>query len=255
LGSLWAFWGLVLAGLSCGFVDSSLGMGYGVTCATVLVTFGIMPAIASASVHTSEMIVDTVSAVSHHKLRNVQLRWLKPLSICGILGAILGAWFLVFVAGLGFAKPYIRIVLLCMGLIILYKHTLRWKKVNNNKRHWKQKHLAALGFFAAFIDVSGGGGWGPIITPTFILTGSTPREAVGTVEITEPLISLSAVLTFGFLIGFETFLWNIVVPMIIGGIILTPFAALLVKRTPRRALGILIGLWLAILNIHGLIAA
>ncbi len=244
---------LLLAGLSCGFVDASLGMGYGVTSATVLVTFGIAPAIASASVHTSEMVVDCVSALSHHKLRNVEFTWLKPLSLCGVLGAVLGAWFLVYVAGLGFAKPYIRVVLLCMGATILYKHTLRWKKLNPKKRNWKRKHLGILGFLAGFIDVSGGGGWGPVMTPTFILTGSNPQKAVGTVEFTEPLISLAGVLAFGFLIGFETFLWNLVLPMIIGGIILSPFAAWLVKKTPRRALGIAIGLWLTMLNIYGLV--
>lgn len=245
---------LLLAGLSCGFVDASLGMGYGVTSATVLVTFGIAPAIASASVHTSEMVVDSVSALSHHKLRNVEFTWLKPLLLWGVLGAVLGAWFLVYVAGLGFAKPYIRVVLLCMGATILYKHTLRWKKRNPEKRHWKSKHLAVLGFLAGFIDISGGGGWGPIMTPTFILTGSNPNKAVGTVEFTEPLISLAGVLTFGFLIGFETFLWSLVLPMVIGGMILTPFAAWLVKKTPRRALGMAIGLWLVALNVYGLVA-
>ena len=38
----------IIVGMAVGFVDSSLGMGYGVTAASVLVTFGIAPAIASA---------------------------------------------------------------------------------------------------------------------------------------------------------------------------------------------------------------
>ena len=50
------FIALVVAGLACGFVDSSLGMGYGVTSASVLVSFGIAPAVASASVHTAEAL-------------------------------------------------------------------------------------------------------------------------------------------------------------------------------------------------------
>jgi len=243
------------AGLVCGFVDSSLGMGYGVTSTTVLVTFGISPAIASASIHTSEMVVDCVSALSHYRLRNVEFRLLKPLLLSGVLGAVIGALFLVYITTLGFAKHYIRIVLLCMGVTILYKYTSGWKKPNYEKSFWRRRHIAALGFLASFIDVSGGGGWGPIMTPTFILTGSNPRRAVGTVEFTEPLISLAGVLTFGFLIGFETFLWSIVMPMILGGIILTPIAAWLVNKTPRRALGISIGLWLTALNIYGLVTA
>jgi len=56
---------LVIVGLVCGFVDCSLGMGYGVTSATVLVSFDIAPAVASASVHAAEVFVDSKSAVSH----------------------------------------------------------------------------------------------------------------------------------------------------------------------------------------------
>jgi len=207
--------------------------------------------VASASTHASEMFVDCISAVSHYKLRNIKFEILKPLLISGVLGAITGALFIVYVASLGFAKSYIRIILLIMGATILYKHTLGWQKQKKPKFQWKNKHLTLLGFIAGFIDVSGGGGWGPIMTPTFIMTGSNPRKTVGTVEFTEPLISLAGVLTFGFLIGFETFLWSIVLPMILGGIILTPFAAWLVKKIPRRVLGAIIGLWLVALNVYG----
>ena len=147
---------------------------YGVTSATVLVTFGIAPAVASASIHTSEMVVDSVSALSHHKLRNVEFRWLKPLLFCGVLGAALGAWFLVYVAGLGFAKSYIRVVLLCMSAIILCKHTLGWKKLNYEKRHWKSKHLAALCFLAGSLMFQVG--WMEAYNDApFILTGSNPQ--------------------------------------------------------------------------------
>jgi len=50
--------GYILVGLACGFVDSALGMGFGVTSATILVTFGVNPAIASASVHAAEAVID-----------------------------------------------------------------------------------------------------------------------------------------------------------------------------------------------------
>jgi len=63
---------LVIVGLVCGFVDCSLGMGYGATSATVLVSFDIAPAVASASVHTAEAFVDSISAASHLKFGNVR---------------------------------------------------------------------------------------------------------------------------------------------------------------------------------------
>lgn len=254
-----SFIALMVAGLACGFVDSSLGMGYGVTSATVLVSFGIAPAVASASVHTAEALVDSISAGSHLKLGNVRKDLIVPLLICGTIGAVLGAAGLSFLA-LKAAKPIVASILLCMGLAILIKFLFRWKKdgksspsSESEKVNYSKKKLAILGFVAGFVDASGGGGWGPILTPTFIATGSNPRKAVGTVEFTEPIISVATVVTFGLIIGFESFLWNIVLPIVIGGIILTPIAAYVCSKTPRRLLGILVGLWVAALNIRTLI--
>jgi len=259
------FIALVVAGLACGFVDSSLGMGYGVTSATVLVSFGIAPAVASASVHTAEAFVDTISAGSHLKLGNVRKDLLVPLLICGTIGAILGAAGLSFLA-LNVAKPIVALILLCMGLVILIKFLFRWKKDRNPSPsspshsssvsedvNYSRKKLAVLSFVAGFIDASGGGGWGPILTPAFVATGSNPRKAVGTVEFTEPIISFATFITFGIIIGFESFLWNIVLPILLGGIILTPIAAYVCSKTPRRLLGVLVGLWVAVLNIRTLI--
>ena len=77
-----------------------------------------------------------------------------------------------------------------------------------------------------------------------------PKKAVGTVEITEPIISFTAVIVFGILFGFENFLWSIVIPIMIGGIILTPISAYLTKKIPKKWFGILVGLWLLILNLR-----
>jgi uncharacterized membrane protein YfcA len=252
---------LVIAGLACGFVDASLGMGYGVTSASVLVSFGIAPAIASASVHTAEAFVDIISGGAHFKFGNVRRDLLVPLLICGTIGAVLGAAGLSFVS-LEASKPIVSSVLLCMGLAVLIKFLFRWEKSgkssfssDSKERNYSKKKLATLGFVAGFIDAAGGGGWGPILTPAFVATGSNPRKAVGTVEFTEPLISIAAFITFGLIIGFENFLWNIVVPILIGGIILTPIAAYVCSKTPKRLLGILVGLWVAVLNFRTLMTA
>ena len=239
----------ILVGLVCGFVDSVLGMGYGVTSASLLVTFGVAPAVASASVHAAEALVDAVSAVVHHKLGNVDKRIWLHLLLPGVFSAVLGSLFLSWLS-LKLAKPLVRGILLCMGLIVFYRHAFRYRPA---RIQLSSRGAVLLGFIAGFLDVTGGGGWGPIGTPTLIITGSEPRKAVGTVEFTEPFVSLAAVLTFGFTLGFKSFMWNITFPMIIGGFILTPIAGLLAKKTPRRTLGILIGLWLMFLNVYGLL--
>jgi len=235
----------IIVGIAVGFVDSSLGMGYGVTATSVLVTFGITPAIASASIHTSEGFVDTISAISHWKFKNIETHLFLPLVIPGIIGAALGAVCLSWIST-PLAKPLMGLILLFMGLLILIRHIKN--HVHFEAKKIPPKLVPLLGFFAAFIDITGGGGWGPICTPTFILSGSEPRKAIGTVEATEPFISFTAMIVFGILIGFETFLWNIVIPILIGGIILTPIAAWTSKRVPRRALGILIGIWVTFLS-------
>ncbi|UCH57103.1 MAG: sulfite exporter TauE/SafE family protein [Candidatus Bathyarchaeota archaeon] len=243
------FLAFLLAGLFCGFVDSSLGMGYGVTSASVLIAFGVAPAVASASVHTAEAFVDIVSGITHYKLGNVNLRLSLHMLAPGIIAAVLGA---IFLSGLSLkaAKPFIRVSLLVMGLFILYRHLREYKPHQGSMERGK---AMILGFIAAFVDVAVGGGWGPLGTPALILSGEEPKKAVGVIEFTEPIISLAAVLTFGVTLGFEKFMWNLTLPMIIGGIILTPLAGLLTSKMPRRTLGVLIGFWLVSLNLWGLL--
>ena len=234
----------ILVGLVCGFIDSALGMGYGVSSAAVLISLGLSPAVVSASVHTAEGFVDTVSGVSHYKLGNLEKDLFWRLVIPGVLGAVLGALFISWMS-LQFAKPFVSGVLLLMGVIIFFRFMRRRIVI---QRKIPTSLVPFLGFVAAFIDVSGGGGWGPLVTPVFILGGSEPRKVVGTVEITEPFISFTAMIVFGFTLGFESFLWPIVIPVMLGGFILTPIAALVTRRIPKRLLGVLVGLLLIILN-------
>lgn len=244
------FIAFLFAGLFCGFVDSCLGMGFGVTSASVLITFGVVPAIASASVHTAESVVDIISAISHYRLKNVDMKISLHMLAPGIIAAVLGALFLSNLS-LKVARPFIRAALIIMGLFILYQHLRNFKPRHSGMGKGK---AVLLGFIASFVDVAIGGGWGPLGTPGLILSGEEPRKAVGVIEFTEPIISLVAVMTFGMTLGFDKFLWNMTLPMIIGGIILTPIASILTSKMPRRLLGVLIGLWLIALNIYGLLA-
>ena len=66
-----SFLPFIFTGLFCGFIDGCLGMGFGVTSASVLVTFGVAPAVASASIHTAETVVDVFSAISLSRARAV----------------------------------------------------------------------------------------------------------------------------------------------------------------------------------------
>lgn len=241
-----AFLVYIIVGLVCGAIDSSLGMGYGVSSTSILLSFGIAPAIASASIHTAEGFVDIVSGVSHWKFGNIDKSMILDLTITGMIGAVLGAYTLSMLS-LEFAKPLVSLILICLAMVILSKFL--FKRVTH-ERNISKNVTRLLGFVGAFIDVLGGGGWGPIVTSTLVANGKHPKKAVGTAEITEPIISFTAVIVFGLLFGFETFLWSIVLPITVGGIILTPIAAYMTKKIPKKWFGILVGIWLLVLNLR-----
>jgi hypothetical protein len=62
---------VALAGFGAQLVDGSLGMGYGLTSSTLLIAIGLVPAVASASVHLAEIGTSAASAYSHARMGNV----------------------------------------------------------------------------------------------------------------------------------------------------------------------------------------
>ena len=58
-------------GLAAQLVDGALGMAYGVTSLTLLLSSGVAPAVASASVHLAECGTSLVSGLSHWRFGNL----------------------------------------------------------------------------------------------------------------------------------------------------------------------------------------
>ena len=83
-----------LAGSVAQLVDGTLGMGFGLTSSTLLLTLGASAAVASAAVHAAEIGTTLVSGVSHWHAENVDRKILLKLAIPGGIGALLGATFL-----------------------------------------------------------------------------------------------------------------------------------------------------------------
>src|SRR5215218_1074134 len=82
---------LAIVGLIAQLVDGSLGMAYGVTSQSLLLTIGIAPALASASVHIAEVGTTAASGVSHWQFKNVDWAKVWPLAIPGAIGGFFGA--------------------------------------------------------------------------------------------------------------------------------------------------------------------
>jgi len=120
--------GIIPAGFAAQFIDGTLGMGYGVSSTSLLVAIGLAPAIASASVHTAEIVTTLVSGVAHHQLGNVKKELVLPLVIPGVIGGVLGAYFLSSISTKTI-KPWVAGLLLAMGCLIVYRFLRRTKRV------------------------------------------------------------------------------------------------------------------------------
>jgi uncharacterized membrane protein YfcA len=111
------------------------------------------------------------------------------------------------------------------------------------------RFLTYLGFTGGFVDASGGGGWGPIVTPTLITTTSTePRKVIGTVSAAEFVVAVAA--SVGFLININRIdiNWATVGGLALGGVIAAPIAAKLVGRLPAKVLGTVVAIAIIVLN-------
>lgn len=113
-------------------IDGSLGMAYGVTSTSLLLTFGIAPAVASASVHLSEVVTTAASGISHIKFGNVDRQALLKLIIPGSIGAFAGACFLSNLPG-NVVRPYISIFLLILGVYVLFRFLIMSKTRSERK--------------------------------------------------------------------------------------------------------------------------
>ena len=234
---------ILLAGFLAQLVDGALGMGYGVTSATILLSAGVNPAAISGSIHTAEMFASGASGYSHYKFGNVNKKLFRALLIPGVAGAVAGAWLLVKLGDSygNYIRPVIAAYTLMLGIKFIL-NAFRQSKITKKFRHYKL--LAAVG---GFFDSFGGGGWGPIVTSTLINNGRSHKYVVGSVSLTEFFVTLASAFTFFTLIGISH--WQVIVALIIGGLVAAPLSAKLAGRLPRKTaymlLGILVIIWSA----------
>ena len=227
---------MVLAGFLAQLVDGALGMGYGVTSATILLSVGLNPAAISGSIHTAEMFASGASGYSHYKFGNVNKKMFKALLIPGVIGAVSGAILLTQLGKthIDYIRPVMAAYTLFLGLRI-FANAFRAQKIQKKFRHYGW--LAGAG---GFLDSFGGGGWGPIVTTTLITKGRSPKYVIGSVSLTEFFVTLASAFTFFTLLGVTH--WQIILALVIGGLVAAPLAARLAGKLPRKTSFILLGI-------------
>lgn len=225
-------------------VDGALGMAYGVISSSVLLAFGVPPATASASVHGAEVFTTAASATSHVLHKNVEWRLFIPLAVAGVIGGCLGAYVLAGIDG-DIIKPFVVAYLAIIGCYILWRagHDIKPRKI---RPAWI---VSPIGLVGGFFDAIGGGGWGPTVSSTMVAAGEEPRRAIGTVNTAEFFLTVAISATFVW--SLVTGHWEeagalqnhaaAVLGLIAGGLIAAPFAGLITKKVPRRALTYAVG--------------
>ncbi|MCX5597024.1 sulfite exporter TauE/SafE family protein [Streptomyces phaeochromogenes] len=244
---------LALAGLGAQLVDGSLGMAYGVTSTTLLLSMGTNPAAASATVHLAEIGTTLMSGASHWRFGNVDWKVVAKIGVPGAVGAFLGATVL---SGLstGTAEPVMSLILLGLGLYVLSRFTFRGLPKGNLGKPLRKRFLSPLGLVAGFLDATGGGGWGPVGTPALLAGGRMePRKVIGSIDTSEFLVAVAASLGFLFSLGSQGLNWGWVAAFLLGGMVAAPVAAWLVRLLPARVLGSAVGGVIVVTNVRTLL--
>lgn len=226
---------LAIVGLVAQLVDGTLGMAYGVTSSTLLLATGLPPATASASVHLAEVGTSLLSGAAHWRFGNVDWRVVRRIALPGAVGAFVGATALSSVST-ELAAPWMALLLLSLGLYVLMRFT--FAPTPRPRRPLRRRWLTALGLGAGFIDATGGGGWGPVATPTLLANGDmAPRRVIGSVDTSEFAVALAASLGFLLALGRQGVDPLAAGALLAGGLVAAPVAAWLVKHLPARPLG------------------
>lgn len=219
-------------------VDGALGMAYGVISSSVLLAFGVPPAQASATIHAAECFTTGASGISHMTHRNIDWNLFFRLAPAGIVGGVIGAYVLT-----GLDPTFIKAVVIAylgvLGLLMLGRAIRGLKEAPPHI-----EHVVPLGIVGGFLDASGGGGWGPVVTSTLLGRGHTPRYVIGSVNAAEFFLTLAISITFlwtllsGRLVlegGFATGVASLA-GLVLGGVVAAPIAGYVTKIVPARQL-------------------
>lgn len=237
----------LMAGFVAQMIDGALGMAYGVTATTFLMSVGISPVFATASVHSSEIFTSGVSGYMHLKFGNINSKLFKAVLIPGVIGAALGAFLISSLADLevvaNYLQPVISVYTAILGILIIKKAlTKRTKKK-------PVRQIGLLAWFGGFVDAIGGGGWGPIVNSTLIAAGRHPRYTIGSVNLAEFFVSFSSSVVFAFYVGLGNY-GLVILGLILGGMIAAPIAAHLSRRLPVKTMMVLVGIVVIVVSLR-----
>lgn len=241
---------IAVVGFVAQLIDGAIGMAFGITSMSLLLAIGYGPAAASAIVHVVKIGTGIASGAFHARFGNVDGRAMVIVALPGAAGAFGGAVLLSSI-DLSAASPWTATLLMGLGLLVLARFS--GPAGTGVIRRARVRWLAPLGLVGGFVDATGGGGWGPLVTTTLTASNAfSPRRAIGTANAAEAIVALAA--SLGFLIGLGAggVDWLAVLALLGGGLLAAPLAAKVVSVAPQRLLGLATGGLVVVLNAHQL---
>ncbi len=246
---------VALVGALAQLIDGALGMGYGVTASTLLIATGATAASASATVHVGKIGSGLASGAAHWRFGNVSWRIVGWVAIPGAIGGFGGALLLTSFDGKKMT-PITGSILLVLGAYMLIRFLAGVRIRPIPEGAIRGRFLVPLGLVGGVVDAIGGGGWGPVTTPALLTMGKMePRRAIGSANAAEFFVAVA--ISLGFLINRHAAPLDLyaVVGLLIGGVVVAPVAAWVVRRLPTQTMGAGVGATLVVTNLRTLLVA
>ena len=151
---------------------------------------------ASAATHAAKLPTTLISGLSHWRVGNVDKAVFLRVAIPGAIGGFLGAVVLTSIS-LEAAKGGMAGLLLFFGAVILARFGFGIRIIPTPKTGHTARWLSPIGLLGGFVDATGGGGWGPVVTPSLMtVTSHEPRKVVGTTNAAEFAVAVSVSIGF-----------------------------------------------------------
>ncbi|KAA0233652.1 MAG: hypothetical protein JJLCMIEE_03201 [Acidimicrobiales bacterium] len=246
-----------LAGFVAAMVDGALGMGFGPTSSTILLSTGLPPAAVSTTVNLAKVVSGLASGVSHWQFRNIDHGLVLRLAVPGALGALIGVTVLANVDA-ATLRPVLAVLLLLVGLRMLLRFSNPLpSRPPDADEVTADDPAGAFDFDDRGVTVAataGGvtngliGAWGPVVTPFLLHRGLAPRYAIGSVNTAEVAVATVAAGSLMASVGRGGIEMGVVLAMMIGGVAAAPLAAWMIRHVPARAMGLAVAALLLVTN-------
>ncbi|MCK4514006.1 MAG: sulfite exporter TauE/SafE family protein [Spirochaetaceae bacterium] len=255
--------GLIVAAIALvgGYMDATLGMGYGTALTPILLLMGLPVENVVPAVLISQFAIGIFAGIAHHKVGNANLapktlnvrkivraiqsygvaesarRGLpKPLQVTlvlaasGVAGSAVAAAVAISLPTV-VVKIYIAVLIIAVGIVVLV--------VRNRQTSFSWKRVVGLGLIASFNKGISGGGYGPVVTAGQITAGVDGKSAVAVTSVAEAVSCLAAVVVY--LIAGAYGALPLAGYLVVGGVVSVPFSALTVKAINVQRFTLLIG--------------